>query len=116
MFPWRLQGLSEYRSKLAQINREHGNLQASLNEWRFRFRAEQRNFLLLVGLKYACVLVLLLVASFVVLGKAANFLFFALVVLYFVIRSEETNKVRLTTEVVVSPSRWIFLSFEKNVW
>ena len=88
-----LQGLDEYRSKLAQVHREHSNLQSSLNEWRYRFRAEQRNLLLLVGMKYAAVLFLLLAGSFVVLGKAANFLFFALVVLYFVIRSEETNRV-----------------------
>ena len=87
------QGLDEYRSKLAEINREHSNLQSSLNEWRFRFRAEQRNFLLMVGIKYAAVLFLLLAGSFIILGKAANFIFFALVVLYFVVRSEETNKV-----------------------
>ena len=88
------QNLSQYRSRLAEIDRQHQDLQTQLTEWRFRFRAEQRNFLLLVGIKYAFLLLVLLGVAFVILGKAANFLFFAVVFVYLVVKSEETNHFR----------------------
>lgn len=88
------QSLVEYRQQLSQIDRDHQELESELSEWHFRLRAEQRNFLLLAGLKYFVLLLVLLAACFLILGKAANFLFFALITIFIVAKAEETNRAR----------------------
>jgi len=88
------QSLVEYRQQLSQIDRDHQELESELNEWHFRLRAEQRNFFLLAGLKYFVLMLVLLAACFLILGKAANFLFFALISIFIVAKAEETNKAR----------------------
>ena len=86
--------MDDYRKELAQIDKEHRQLQANLTEWRHRFRAEQTNFLLLIGLRRAAIAICLLAIAFFFLGKAANFLIFAMIVLYLVVKSEETNQLK----------------------
>lgn len=92
--PFTFQGLSEYRRRLSVIDRDHQELESELSEWHFRLRAEQRNFLLLAGVKYFIVLLAILAGCFFILGKAANFLFFAIISIFMVAKAEETNKLR----------------------
>jgi hypothetical protein len=84
----------DYRSRLAHIDREHAELQSEMTEWHFRFRAEQRNFLLLAGVKYALIFLLGLAVCFFILGKAAKFLFFAAFFMFIAIKAEQTNNAR----------------------
>lgn len=88
------QGLDGYRQQLKVIDREHQDLQSELSEWHLRFRAEQRNFLLLCGVRYAIIFLIVLTLAFLLLGKAANYLFYAVVTLYLVVKSEQTNGMR----------------------
>ena len=86
--------MDSYRQQLKAIDREHRDLQAELSEWHLKFRAEQRNFLLLCGVKYALIFLIILTLAFLLLGKAANYLFYAVVTLYLVVKSEQTNSLR----------------------
>ena len=94
--------MNEYRRQLSQIDRDHQELQSELSEWRFRFRAEQRNFLLLAGIKYFVLLLTLIAICFFILGKAANFLFFSLISIFAVVKAEETNNVRYYAVVAMA--------------
>ena len=77
-----------------KIDDEHHHLQIELSDWKHKFRAEQRNFLLLIGLKRVAIVLLLLAIAFVFLGKALNYIVFASLFMYLVIRSEEDNAFR----------------------
>jgi len=86
--------LQEYRKQLAVVDSDHRDLQTELSDWKYRFRAEQRNFLLLAGVKYALLFMICLGLAFVILGKAANFMFFAAITLFLVVKAEKGNNAR----------------------
>lgn len=90
-FKWYFQGLYAYRKELIKLNAEHINFQSELTKWRNNFRSEQINFLLLFGVKRISVFSIGILITLLIIGKTANFILFAVLFMYFVIKSEETN-------------------------
>jgi len=86
--------LNEYRKQLSVINVDHIELQSELKEWHFKFQAEQRNFLLICGLKYVLLTLIMLAATFYILGKAANFVFFSIIFIFLATKAETTKHMR----------------------
>ena len=84
------QSLDTYREQLASIDSNHRQLQEELTEWKHKFAAEKRNFLLLFGPQKALTTLVVIVTIIFLIGKTASYILTASFLAVLLLKSQAT--------------------------